>query len=324
MTTETLTEENRKLKFEMTTSPHLHSAWSTQKVMWYVTASLIPVMAAAVIFFGAGQLLVIAVAVLFANLTEAAVQYFRHKKITVYDGSAVLTGLLLALTLPPNFSLSGTAIGAVVAIGLGKQIFGGLGYNIFNPALVGRAFLQAAFPVAMTTWSIPQYAADAVTKATPLSAFKFDKVLTSADTMFMGNIGGSIGETSAIAILIGGLFLIAVKIVNWRIPAAMIIGVLLFGGLFNLLDPSKYPPSYFHLLSGGFLFGAFFMATDWVTSPVTGKGMWIFGAGIALLVVIIRVYGGLPEGVMYSILFMNGVVPLINRYTQPVIFGAAK
>jgi Na+-translocating ferredoxin:NAD+ oxidoreductase subunit D len=256
MTTETITQEPGKLNFDLTTSPHLHSAWSTQKVMWYVVGSLLPVVAAAVVFFGFWQLLVIAVSVLFANLTEAAVQYFRHKKITYYDGSAALTGLLLALTLPPNFSLTFTAIGAVVAIGLGKQIFGGLGYNIFNPALVGRAFLQAAFPVAMTTWTIPEFAVDAVTKATPLSSFKFDKVLASADAMFIGNISGSLGETSALVIILAGIFLIAVKIVNWRIPAAMIIGVLLFGGIFNFIDPVNYPPAYFHLLSGGFFFGA--------------------------------------------------------------------
>jgi Na+-translocating ferredoxin:NAD+ oxidoreductase subunit D len=324
MSTDIITEEPKKLKFELTTSPHLHSAWSTQKVMWYVVASLLPTVAAAVIFFGTGQLLVIAVSILFANLTEAAVQYFRHKKITLYDGSAVITGLLLALTLPPNFSLISTAIGAVVAIGLGKQIFGGLGYNIFNPALVGRAFLQAAFPVAMTTWSIPNYAVDAVSKATPLSAFKFDRITAAAEPLFLGNIGGSLGETSALAIIAAGVFLMAVKIVNWRIPAAMVIGVLLFGGLFNIIDPVNYPPAYFHLLSGGFLFAAVFMATDWVTSPVTRKGMWIFGLGIAFLVVIIRIYGGLPEGVMYSILLMNALVPILNRYTKPVIFGVSK
>jgi electron transport complex protein RnfD len=324
MLTETLSEETKKLHFELTTSPHLHSGWSTQRAMWYVVISLLPVIAAAIVFFGPEQLIILVTAVVFANLTEAVVQYFRKKKITVFDGSAALTGLLLALTLPPNFSLSGTAIGAVVAIGLGKQIFGGLGYNIFNPALVGRAFLQAAFPVAMTTWTIPSYSLDAVTKATPLAAFKFDKVTAAIEPLFLGNIGGSLGETSAIAILLAGIFLVAVKIVNWRIPLAMILGILIFGSIFYFMDPLKYPPPYFQLLSGGFLFGAIFMATDWVTSPVTAKGMYIFGAGIAFLVVVIRLYGGLPEGVMYSILIMNAVVPLINRYTQPVIFGVAK
>jgi Na+-translocating ferredoxin:NAD+ oxidoreductase subunit D len=324
METEIKNEEVKKISFELTSSPHLHSRWSTQKVMWYVTASLVPAVCAAVVFFGWSQLLVIAVSVLFANLTEAAVQYFRHKKITLFDGSAALTGLLLALTLPPNFSLSGTAIGAVVAIGLGKQIFGGLGYNIFNPALVGRAFLQAAFPVAMTTWSVPSYAVDAVSKATPLAAFKFDKVTSELTPLLIGNTGGSLGETSALVLLVSALFLIMVRIVNWRIPVSMILSIIVFGALFYLLDPVKYPPPYLHLLSGGFLFGAVFMATDWVTSPVTSRGMWIYGAGISLLVVLIRIFGGLPEGVMYSILIMNGIVPLINRFTKPVIFGVVK
>ena len=321
---DTITSEtDKQKKLEFTTSPHLHSQWSTQKVMWFVVLAIMPCLISSVLFFGFYQLLVIAVAVGFANGTEAAIQAFRKKKVTLYDGSAMITGLLLALTLPPNFSLSGTAIGAVVAIGIGKQIFGGIGYNIFNPALVGRAFLQAAFPVAMTTWSLPNFA-DAVTKATPLSAMKFDKVAASISPMFWGNIGGSLGETSALAILIGGIFLISVKIVNWRIPFAMIIGAFILGGIFWLLDPSKYPTPFFHIFAGGFLFGAFFMATDWVTSPITNKGMWIFGISIALLVVVIRLFGGLPEGVMYSILIMNGFVPLINRYTRPRIFGAVK
>lgn len=236
----------------------------------------------------------------------------------------MITGLLLALTLPPNFSIAATAIGAIVAIGLGKQIFGGLGYNIFNPALVGRAFLQAAFPVAITTWTKPNFVVDSVTSATPLSAFKFDKIATSLGSMFWGNVGGSLGETSAIAVLIGGIFLIAIGIANWRVPVSMSISILVFGGLFWLIDPIKYPTPFFQLLAGGFLFGAFFMATDWVTSPITGKGMWIFGFGIGAMVVVIRLFGGLPEGVMYSILFMNAFVPLINRYTVPRVFGAVK
>ncbi len=324
MATATISEAGNVNKLDFTTSPHLHSKWSTKKVMYMVLLSLLPSTIAAVLFFGFYQLLVIAVAVVFAGGTEMAIQKIRKKKITVEDGSAVLTGLLLALTLPPNFSLSATAIGAIVAVGLGKQIFGGLGYNVFNPALVGRAFLQAAFPVAITTWSAPNFAVDGVTSATPLAALKFDKVLTSLNPMFFGNIGGSLGETSALAVIIGGVFLIAIGISNWRIPASMILGVLIFGGIFWLIDPAKYPSPLFHIFAGGFLFGTFFMATDWVTSPITGKGMWIFGLGIALVLVVIRLFGGLPEGVMYSILFMNAFVPLINRYTKPRIFGVAK
>jgi electron transport complex protein RnfD len=323
METTITTEPKQKVYFDLTTSPHLHSKWSTSKVMWFVVAALIPSTAAALVFFGWMQIFIIITAVMFAVGTEAAIQSIRKKKVTWFDGSAALTGLLLALTLPPNFSLSATAIGSVVAIGLGKQIFGGLGYNIFNPALVGRAFLQAAFPVQITTWVKPNFAVDSVTSATPLAAFKFDKIFTDTVPMAIGNVGGSLGETSAIAVLVGGILLIAVGIVNWRIPLSMIIGMFLFGGLFWFINPQN-PSPIFHIFAGSFLFGALFMATDWVTSPITNKGMWIFGLGISLMLVVIRIYGGLPEGVMYSILFMNGFVPLINRYTKPTIFGVVK
>jgi electron transport complex protein RnfD len=323
METTTNIEPKQKVYFDLTTSPHLHSKWSTSKVMWFVVAALAPSIAAALIFFGWTQIFIIITAVVFAVGTEAAVQAIRKKQVTWFDGSAALTGLLLALILPPNFSLSATAIGSVVAIGLGKQIFGGLGYNIFNPALVGRAFLQAAFPVQITTWTKPNFAVDSVTSATPLAAFKFDKIFADTSSMAIGNIGGSLGETSAIAVLLGGIFLISIGIVNWRIPLSMVIGIFIFGGIFWLINP-QYPSPVFHIFAGSFLFGAMFMATDWVTSPVTNKGMWIFGLGISLVLVVIRIYGGLPEGVMYSILFMNGFVPLINKYTTPRIFGVEK
>ncbi|MDT3695401.1 MAG: RnfABCDGE type electron transport complex subunit D [Ignavibacterium sp.] len=323
METTTTIEPKQKVYFDLTTSPHLHSKWSTSKVMWFVVAALFPSIAAALIFFGWTQIFIILTAVVFAVGTEVSIQVIRKKQITWFDGSAALTGLLLALTLPPNFSLSATAIGSVIAIGLGKQIFGGLGYNIFNPALVGRAFLQAAFPVQITTWVKPNFSVDSVTSATPLAALKFDKIFTDTTTMAVGNIGGSLGETSAIAVLIGGILLIAVGIVNWRIPISMIIGMVVFGGIFWMIDPQN-PTPVFHIFAGSFLFGAMFMATDWVTSPITNKGMWVFGFGISLVLIVIRIYGGLPEGVMYSILFMNGFVPLINRYTKPTIFGVVK
>jgi len=323
METISAVENKDEVRFDLTTSPHLHSGWSTSRVMWFVNIAIAPSVAAAIIFFGIEQSLIMIVAVIFAVGTEAAVQSLRKKKITWFDGSAALTGLLLALTLPPSFSLSATAIGAVVAIGLGKQIFGGLGYNIFNPALVGRAFLQAAFPVPITTWTNNNYAVDSITSATPLAAMKFDHILSDQGSMIIGNIGGSLGETSAIAILAGGIFLIAVGIVNWRIPLSMVTGAFLFGGIFWLINP-QYPTPFFHILAGGFLFGAMFMATDWVTSPVTNKGMWIYGFAISLIIIVIRIFGGLPEGVMYSILFMNGLVPLINRYTTPGVFGAVR
>lgn len=317
-------ETKQKVYFDLTTSPHLHSGWSTSKVMWFVNLALAPSIAAALVFFGLYQILIILTAVIFAVGTEALIQFIRKKEITWFDGSAALTGLLLALTLPPNFSLSATAIGSVVAIGIGKQIFGGLGYNIFNPALVGRAFLQAAFPVQITTWTKPNYAVDTISSATPLAAFKFDKIITETSSLAIGNVGGSLGETSAIAVLIGGIFLMVVGIVNWRIPISMIIGMVVFGGILWGINPQQYPSPIFQIFAGSFLFGAMFMATDWVTSPITNKGMWIFGLGISLVLVVIRIFGGLPEGVMYSILIMNAFVPMINRFTKPQTFGKAK
>lgn len=316
--------ENLIGRLELSSSPHIHSKWSTNQAMWFVVLSLIPSLISGIIFFGMYQLLIVLVSVFFAVITEATIKKIRKQKITIDDGSAVITGILLGLILPPNFSLSSTAIGAVFSIAIGKELFGGLGFNIFNPALIGRAFLQAAFPVAMTTWTKPNFAVDTITSATPLAAYKFDHVLTQIEPMIIGNVGGSIGETSAIAILIGGLFLIVIGIVNWRIPVSMILGMIIFSGIFWIIDPLKYPNPLFHIFAGGFLLGAFFMATDWVTSPITSKGMWIYGFCISLIIVLIRIFGGLPEGVMYAILIMNAFVPLINRFTKPRIFGEAK
>lgn len=320
MSSVTVTEAPTGSELLLSTSPHLHSRWTTKQIMWFVVLALVPCVISSVVYFGFYQLVIIATAVIFAAGTEALIQYLLKKPITVADGSAVITGLLLGLIVPPNFSPVFTALGAIFSIAIGKMVFGGLGYNIFNPALAGRAFLQAAFPVAITTWTIPHFAVDAVSKATPLAALKFDHIVTPITPLIVGNVGGSLGETSAIAVLIGGIFLIVTGVANWRVPAAMILGVLVFGGGLWLLDPSA-PDPLFHIFAGSFLFGALFMATDYVTSPVTGMGMWIYGLGISLVLVLIRVYGGLPEGVMYSILFMNAFVPLINRYTQPKIFG---
>lgn len=290
--------------------------------MWMVGIALIPCTAAALIYFGWSQSAVLLTGIACATGAEALIQKLRKLPVTINDGSAVLTGWLLALTLPPDFSLVSTGIGAIVAVGIGKHIFGGLGYNIFNPALVGRAFLQAAFPVAMTTWKSPNFV-DTVTSATPLGSLKFDAAASALTPMLLGNTGGSLGETSAVALLAGGIFLIAVGIVNWRIPAAMTVGILVFGALVWRLNITSYPSPVYHLLGGGFLLGALFMATDWVSSPVSGRGMWIFGLGISLIVVLIRAFGGLPEGMMYSILIMNAFVPMIDRFTRPRVFGAA-
>ena len=323
MSTVQVTGATTERELLLSTSPHLHARMTTKRVMWYVVASLIPCAISAAVYFGPYQLLILAVAIIAATGTEALIQRVLHKPVTIADGSAVITGLLLGLILPPNFSLVSTALGAAFAIAIGKAIFGGLGYNIFNPALAGRAFLQAAFPVAITTWMQPHFAVDAVSKATPLAALKFDGAHTALTPLLIGNVGGSLGETSAIAVLLGGGFLLLTGVANWRIPLSMITGVVVFGGILWLIDPVAYPNPLFHLLAGGFLFGAMFMATDMVTSPVTGRGMWIYGLGISLIIVLIRIFGGLPEGVMYSILFMNALVPLINRFTRPVIFGGA-
>jgi electron transport complex protein RnfD len=259
-------------------------------------------------------------------ISEALINLLKGESFTVKDGSAAITGLLLALILPPSFSIGGGILGSVFSIVIGKQVFGGLGFNIFNPALLGRAFLQASFPVEMTSWTNPftEKYVDAVTTATPLGLFKFEKQLTGYVDLLTGNIGGSFGETCAVAIIIGGIYLLIKKYADWRIPFSFLSTVFVIGGVFWLINPQTYPDPVFHLLSGGLLIGAFFMATDMVTSPVTKKGSWIFGFGCGLLVVIIRLYGGLPEGVMYAILLMNSVTPLINRYTRPKIFGEVR
>ncbi|GAB1443427.1 RnfABCDGE type electron transport complex subunit D [Ignavibacteriales bacterium] len=325
---DTATTVELKNRTILTSTPHVHSKLSAQKAMWIVVISLLPPLVMGVVYFGLYQLVVILAALAGAIITETAIKYIRKQKITILDGSAVITGLLLGLTVPPGLNPVFAFTGSVVAIGFGKEVFGGLGYNIFNPALVGRAFLQAAYPVAMTTWSAPAMAVDTVTKATPLSLFKFEAIASKggvdAMSLFLGNVGGSIGETSSVAILIGMVFLIVMKVLNWRVPLAMIVGLLLFSGIFWLIDPTKFASPIHHLFMGGFMFGAVYMASDWVTSPVTNKGVWVYGFAISLIVVMIRLFGGLPEGVMYAILIMNGFVPLINKYTKPVIFGAEK
>lgn len=312
----------------LVSSPHAHFGWSTARIMWTVVIALVPSLASALWFFGFGVLLPIIGAIVGAAGCEWVVNRLNGKTDTVPDGSAVLTGLLLGLVLPPGFSPIFALMGGVVAIGLGKAVFGGLGDNIFNPALVGRAFLQASFPAHMTDWSTAVGKVDAVSAATPLGLFKFgDPTQFAGDValqrLFLGNVGGCIGETSSLAILIGGVVLIATRVAHWRIMAAMILGGLVFGSIFHY-GLGTGPSPVFHVLSGGFLFGAVFMATDYVSSPTTPRGMWIFGAGIALLTILIRLFGGLPEGVMYSILLMNATVPLIDRYTRPTIYGAKR
>ncbi len=313
------------MQFIISASPHIRSEESVPKIMYSVIIALIPAIISSIFIFGLKSLWLIVTCTVVSILTEYIFQKIRKKDVTITDGSAAIAGILLALTLPPGFPYPAAALGAIVAIALGKHIFGGLGYNIFNPALIGRAFLQAAFPVLITTWERPltwlSQEVDAITIATPLAMMKFDMKFESLEKMLIGNIGGSLGETSAIALLLGAAFLLYKGYIQWRIPAGIFTSVVILGGTFWIIDPSKYPDPLFHILAGGMVIGAFFMATDMVTSPITYKGYWIFGIGIGILTIIIRLFGGLPEGVMYSILLMNAITPLINRYTKPRILG---
>lgn len=293
-----------------TSSPHLHSGESVQKIMLNVAGALLLPTFAGVYFFGMRALLLVIVTSLAAVLTEAVFQKLRNKPITLWDGSALVTGMLLALNLSSQVPYWVAVVGAVVSIGIGKQIYGGLGMNPFNPALVGRVFLMVTFPNEMGVWIDP---IDMTTGATPLQS------ISSTDYMdlLIGQVGGCIGETSAILIIIAGLYLIYKGYVDWRIPASFLGTVAIFTAIFGE-DP------IFHLLAGGLMLGAFFMATDMVTSPITKLGKLIFGLGAGIIVVLIRVYGGYPEGVSFSILLMNAFTPIINRLTVPKIYGEVK
>ena len=317
-------------------SPHLATPHSTPQIMWTVVASLVPVVGAAVWFFGPSAIFVIGAATAGAVVTERAF----GSRGSLGDGSGVITGLLLGLTLPAGIPMWMAFVGGAFGLGFGKLIFGGLGQNVFNPALLGRAFLQAAFPVAMTTWPAAQEswwslrgdtfalpllsarAPDVVTGATPLGLMKFEQIDTERWSLALGNVGGSLGETSGLLITACGLYLALRNYLNWRIPASIFLSVFAFAGLLHFLSPGRYPAPLFMLFSGGLMLGAWYMATDMVTSPVTNGGAWVFGAGVGLLVVVIRVWGGLAEGVMYAILLMNALVPFINRATQPRVFGS--
>ena len=312
-----------KGKLIVSVSPHQKERLNTPKIMRGVIYALIPTVIASIYYFKLRAFLLIIVCIAGTILTEAVFQKLRKKPVTIYDGSALLTGLLLALVLPPAIPLWAGFLGAVMAIVLGKQLFGGLGQNIFNPALIGRAFLMAAFPVMLTHWIKPG-TFDVISTATPLAMMKFDHKVTSTLFLLLGNIGGSLGETSAIALIIGAIFLLIKKYMDWRIPLSYIGTVFVLSSILHLIKPVSYASPLFHLFAGGLMIGALFMATDPVTTPITKKGRYIFGIGAGLLVIIIRNWGGLPEGVMYSILLMNAFTPLINRYTTPVQFGGRK
>ena len=323
-------------RFLITASPHLAERDSTPKIMWHVNLSLLPVVGMAIYYFGPSAVLVLGASLAGCLITEWAF----GKRETLLDGSAVITGILLGLILPPGIPLWMAFVGGVFSIGFGKLIFGGLGQNIFNPALLGRAFLQASFPVAMTTWpvirenwwqlrgdnlALPLMSpreVDVLTTATPLGLQKFEQTTTEVWDLMVGSTAGSLGETAGIVILLCGGYLALRKYLNWRIPASIFLTVAVFATLLHLLDPVRYPDAMFMLFSGGLMLGAVYMATDMVTSPVTNLGCWVFGVGIGFLVVVIRLWGGLAEGVMYAILLMNALVPFINRATQPRLFGA--
>jgi Na+-translocating ferredoxin:NAD+ oxidoreductase subunit D len=324
-------------RLELTAAPFLHTPDSTERIMWTVVASLVPIVLAGFYFFGISALLVVFAAVAGCLVTER----ITGPRDSLRDGSAIITGMLLGLILPPGFPMWMAFLGGMVAIGFGKVIFGGLGQNVFNPALVGRAFLQAAFPAAITTWpafqggfftlrgdtfALPLMAprVDAVTAATPLGLMKFEHTGTELGALLFGNTGGSIGETSAILILLCGAYLAWKRYLDWRIPVSIFATVAALSGLLWSINPERYADPLFMLFSGGLVLGAVYMATDMVTSPVTRAGAWIFGAGIGALVVLIRTWGGLPEGVMYAILLMNALVPFINRATRPRVFGTSR
>jgi len=309
-------EEIVSQRLIVSVSPHIRARENVRAIMFDVLLALSPALIASVIFFGRQALLIVSVSIFFSVASEFFWESMWKKKITVGDLSSIVTGMLLAFVLPPSSPLWMVAIGAFVAIILGKQIFGGLGYNIFNPALVARAVLLASWPVYMTTWTRPF---DGVTTASPLGIVKMelDQRLPSYLEMFLGNRAGCLGEISILALLVGAVYLLYKKQITWHIPVSYIGTVGLVCFLF------KRNP-LFNIMAGGLILGAFFMATDMVTSPLTRRGKLIFGVGCGLLTVLIRFKGGFPEGVCYSILIMNMLTPIIDKISEPKVFGSLR
>ena len=307
-------------------SPHVHSDESTKKIMWRVNLALVPALLVAIAYFGLNALLVSLVSVAACVLFQWLIEKFILKvPSTICDGSAVVTGLLLAFNVPATAEMIWiVAIGALVAIGIGKMTFGGLGKNPFNPALVGRVFMLISFPVQMTTWPVPSpkafsgFLADTVTGPTALGE---GGSMPQVSDLLLGHMGGSLGEVSAIAILIGAIYMLCRKIISWHIPVAFIGTAFIFSWILNICNPEVYMNPFYAILTGGIMLGACFMATDMVTSPMSKSGQLVFGFGCGLLTIIIRNWGAYPEGVSFAILLMNAVTPLINRGFKPKRFA---
>jgi Na+-translocating ferredoxin:NAD+ oxidoreductase subunit D len=314
-------------------SPHVYSHDSVRKIMYRVVYAMIPALLWSVFIFGPDALKVTLIAVAACLAFEFLIQkYLMKVKPTVTDGSALVTGILLAFNVPANLPWWIIIIGALVAVGVGKLSFGGLGNNIFNPALVGRVFLLISFPVQMTSWPVTGADVDGLTTATPLGIIKeglnngvpvleISRNLPQATDMLMGNMSGSLGEISAVLLIIGGMYMLFKKVITWHIPVSVIGSVAIVAALFWLVDPQSYVNPVYHLLTGGLMLGAIFMATDMVSSPMTPMGQIIFGVGIGIITISIRLFGAYPEGISFAILIMNAFTPLINNYVKPKRFG---
>jgi electron transport complex protein RnfD len=325
-------------KLIVSPAPHIHGTDSTRSLMRDVIIALTPSLLVSIYYFGFSAIKLALVGAISCVLVEYVIEkYIMKSKVTVNDYSAALTGLLLALNLPPNSPWWIVMIGAIVSIGVAKMTFGGLGQNLFNPALVGRVFLLVSFPVIMTDWSIPtswfREGIDASTGATALGIVKeglakgmtlneiFAEHNFTYSQMLFSKIGGSVGEVSSLALLIGLVYMLIRRVIRPHIPVTIIATVMIMTGIFWLIDPTKYADPIFNILTGGILIGAIFMATDYVTSPMSTKGMVIYGIGIGVITVLIRYFGAYPEGISFAILIMNATVPLINMYFKPVRFG---
>jgi electron transport complex protein RnfD len=328
---------------EIRTSPHIVSGYSVDTIMFNVVVALVPAIAFAVYAFGLAAVAVIATAIGSCVGFEHLFCRATGKRTTVGDWSAAVTGLLYGLTLPASLPLWMVVVGGAVSIFIGKTLFGGLGFNPFNPALVGRAVLQATFPVPMTTWMVPftdgrfgrlpgslltapflQPVYDVTTGATPLALWKFSRQLTGTRDLALGFVGGSAGETSAVLLLLGGAYLVARNMMSWRTPLAIFASVAVISGAMHFADPARYSSPAFMLFSGGLVLGAVFMATDMVTSPIGAAACWVYGALIGALGVVIRTWGGMPEGGMYAILLGNAVAPHLDRLMAPRVYGTRR